>query len=37
VWLRSATVLLRIENYLGSGNSFAYLQAALKAPEEPGT
>jgi 4-aminobutyrate aminotransferase-like enzyme len=28
-WLRNATVLLRIDNYLGSGSCFAYLQAAL--------
>jgi len=30
-WFRNATVLERIENYLGSGSGFAYLQAALRA------
>ena len=29
-WLHSAAVLLRIDNYLGSGSCFAYLQAALQ-------
>jgi 4-aminobutyrate aminotransferase-like enzyme len=28
-WLRDAAVLERIENYLGSGSSFVYVQAAL--------
>jgi L-lysine 6-transaminase len=28
-WLRDATVLERIENYLGSGTSFVYVQALL--------
>jgi Aminotransferase class-III len=28
-WFRDATVVERIENYLGSGSGFAYLQAAL--------
>src|SRR5215470_1829871 len=28
-WLRTATVLERIDNYLGSGTSFVYVQAAL--------
>jgi len=28
-WLRDATVLERIENYLGSGTSFVYVQASL--------
>jgi hypothetical protein len=31
-WFRDATVLERIENYLGSGSGFAYLQVALKMP-----
>src|SRR5262249_25503433 len=31
-WLKSAEVLQRIEDYLGSGTTFAYLQAALAAP-----
>jgi len=30
-WLHGAEVLLRIENYLGSGSCFAYLQAALQS------
>ena len=30
-WLRDAIVIDRIENYLGSGSPFAYLQAALKS------
>ena len=29
-WFQSATILERIDNYLGSGSSFAYLQVALK-------
>ncbi len=29
-WLRDAPVLERIENYLGSGNSFVYVQADLR-------
>ena len=28
-WVREATVLQRVDNYLGSGLGFAYLQAAL--------
>jgi 4-aminobutyrate aminotransferase-like enzyme len=32
-WLRDATVLERIENYLGSGTSFVYVQAGLAAKE----
>jgi hypothetical protein len=35
-WLQSATTLERIENYLGSGLTFAYLQATL-TPEAAGT
>jgi L-lysine 6-transaminase len=34
-WLRSAAILLRIDNYLGSGTRFAYLQAALQPATEP--
>ena len=34
-WFRSATVLERIENYLGSGSRFEYLQVALKPEEAP--
>ena len=34
-WLRGATVLERIENYLRSGASFVYLQVALTAGREP--
>ena len=34
-WFRNATVVERIENYLGSGSGFAYLQAALAAPQQP--
>jgi 4-aminobutyrate aminotransferase/(S)-3-amino-2-methylpropionate transaminase len=33
-WLRQAVVLERIDNYLGSGSRFAYLQVPLK-PAEP--
>ena len=33
-WLRNAAVLERIDNYLRSGTSFAYLQAALQPPSE---
>ena len=36
-WLHNAATLLRIDNYLGSGTCFAYLQAALQpaaAPEQ---
>ena len=29
-WLHPAAVLLRIDNYLGSGSRFSYLQAALE-------
>jgi hypothetical protein len=32
-WLRSATVLNRIENYLRSGSAFVYLQVALVQPQ----
>ncbi len=34
-WVRSASVLERIDNYLRSGMSFAYLQAALQPAPEP--
>jgi hypothetical protein len=34
-WLRSAAVLLRIDNYLGSGSSFEYLQASLTPAGSP--
>ena len=34
-WLRSAEVRDRIENYLRSGTSFSYLQAALQPVPEP--
>src|SRR2546422_6489824 len=34
-WLQSAAILLRIDNYLGSGSCFAYLQAALQPAAEP--
>jgi len=34
-WLHSAAILLRIDNYLGSGSRFAYLQAALQPAAEP--
>jgi 4-aminobutyrate aminotransferase-like enzyme len=34
-WFRPATVLQRIDDYLGSGMSFAYLQAPLKLEPEP--
>jgi 4-aminobutyrate aminotransferase-like enzyme len=34
-WLHGAEVLLRIENYLGSGSCFVYLQAALQSAAEP--
>jgi hypothetical protein len=33
-WFRDATVLDRIENYLQSGNAFAYLQVALTPAAE---
>ena len=33
-WLRNAAVLERIDNYLRSGSSFAYLQVALEPPSE---
>jgi 4-aminobutyrate aminotransferase-like enzyme len=33
-WLRNASVLERIDNYLRSGTSFAYLQVALEPPSE---
>ena len=32
LWFRDAAVLDRIENYLHSGNAFAYLQVALTGP-----
>jgi len=37
-WFRHAAVLQRIENYLGSGLSFAYFQVALQpaAEQDPG-
>ena len=34
-WLQGADVLLQIDNYLGSGSCFAYLQAALTRAAEP--
>jgi 4-aminobutyrate aminotransferase-like enzyme len=34
-WLRNATTLERIENYLRSGTAFAYLQASLQPVTEP--
>jgi hypothetical protein len=34
-WLRKAAVLERIDNYLRSGYSFAYLQVPLQPPSEP--
>ena len=34
-WFRSAAVLERIDNYLRSGNTFAYLQVALQPAAEP--
>jgi len=34
-WLRSATILERIDNYLRSGLSFTYLQVALQPIVEP--
>jgi hypothetical protein len=34
-WLRKAAVLERIENYLQSGHSFAYLQVPLQQPSDP--
>jgi L-lysine 6-transaminase len=34
-WLRSATLLERIDNYLRSGTSFVYLQAPLSPPGQP--
>ena len=34
-WLRSAAILERIDNYLRSGVSFAYLQVALQPVVEP--
>ena len=35
IWLQGANVLERIENYLGSGAKFLYLQAALEVPGQP--
>ena len=34
-WFRNATMLERIDNYLRSGTSFAYLQVALQPAAEP--
>jgi hypothetical protein len=34
-WLRSATVLRRIDNYLGSGMRFTYVQVVLQPAVEP--
>jgi hypothetical protein len=34
-WLRDATVLERVDNYLRSGLRFAYLQASLQPVPEP--
>ena len=34
-WFHSAAILLRIDNYLGSGSCFAYLQAALQPASDP--
>ena len=34
-WLHDASVLQRIDNYLGSGMAFAYVQAALAPVPEP--
>ena len=34
-WFHSAAILLRIDNYLGSGSCFAYLQAALQPAADP--
>jgi hypothetical protein len=34
-WLQSAAVLLPIDNYLGSGSRFSYLQAALQPAAVP--
>jgi len=36
-WFRDAAVLNRIENYLHSGTSFAYLQVALTLSNSPNT
>jgi len=33
-WLRAAATLLRIDNYLGSGICFSYLQATLQSPQD---
>jgi L-lysine 6-transaminase len=35
-WLRDAAVLQRVDNYLRSGVTFVYLQAALEVPAERG-
>ena len=34
-WFRNATILEQIDNYLGSGRSFSYFQAALQPAAEP--
>ena len=34
-WFHSAAIMERIDNYLGSGSCFAYLQAALQPTAEP--
>jgi len=34
-WFHSAAILLRIDNYLGSGSCFAYFQAALQPAADP--
>jgi 4-aminobutyrate aminotransferase-like enzyme len=34
-WFHSAAILVRIENYLGSGSCFVYLQAVLQPAAEP--
>jgi len=34
-WFRSAAILLRIDNYLGSGSCFAYFQATLQPAADP--
>src|SRR3989441_590058 len=34
-WFQNATILTRIDNYLGSGSCFAYLQASLQPAADP--
>jgi len=34
-WFQSATILERIDNYLGSGSPFAYLQVSLQPAAPP--